>query len=276
MTDRGDEAGRMDRREVASDDRACRASGGRGPATRAGAPVGAHAALTAPVPPGMGSRAQPRGARGPCPGGARLLSPTGSPTGYRSGPHRDGDGRAAFRGRTQPQRALSHAGSRRGLRPGPGRAANVPRCVWTKRRRGGAGARHDPATGGAAPGPPRPPWRSPASWAPPCKAAWPSASGPGRRCADSAEGRARCATVRTARAMHTSTGSICTQTCGWASMTGHGWSSCAVTCFARPWRSTASDAWPTVESDWSSSGSGAMEQRTCSSNPSSSSRSWRP
>ncbi len=73
--------------------------------------------------------------------------------------------------------------------------------------------------------------------------------------------------MRAARATPTSTGSICTRTCGWAPPTGRGWSSCAVTCCVRPWRRTASGAWPTGGCGWSSSEPGSMGRRFCSSSP---------
>ena len=42
------------------------------------------------------------------------------------------EGRAALRGRAQPERTLSHAGPRRSICPVPRRAAYVPRDVWAE------------------------------------------------------------------------------------------------------------------------------------------------
>jgi hypothetical protein len=119
-------------------------------------------ALPAAVPLGVGSRAEPGCARGPCPGVARLLSPAGRETEHPGGPHRDRDRRS-----------------------------------------------------------PRRPWRSPASWAPPCRGAWPWASGRGLRCAGWATRGAKRAAARAARATHTWRASICTRTCGWVPTIRH-------------------------------------------------------
>jgi hypothetical protein len=98
----------------------------------------------------------------------------------------------------------------------------------------------------------------------------------GRRCAGSARGCARSVAARAARATRTSTGSICTRTCGWVPTTERGWSSCAATCSGRHWPKTVSGVLSTVECGWSSSTPGAMGRRTCSSSRWSFSRSWRP
>ena len=139
-----------------ADDGARRASGGRGVAVGAGAAVGPDGAVSAPVPDGVESRTEPRGAAGVHTRAARRVRarrPGVRRAGWTHRPrHRD----AARRRRVEREPALSPPRAGRSVHRSARGRAGVSAGAGTERRRGRGSAGDDPPAGATAAGAPGP------------------------------------------------------------------------------------------------------------------------
>src|SRR6266481_2121131 len=139
------------------DDGARRPPRGRGAAVGAGAAVGPDGAVSAPVPDGVESRTEPRGAAG-VPARAAQRVRARRPGVRRAGwTHRQRHRAAARRQRVERESALSHPRAGRGVHRSARGRASVSSGAGTDRRRGRGGAGDDPPPGAAAAGAPRGP-----------------------------------------------------------------------------------------------------------------------
>src|SRR6266481_761134 len=137
-------------------DGARRPPGGRGAAVGAGAAVGPDGAVSAPVPDGVESRAEPRGAAGVHAGAARRVHAR-RPRARRAGwTHWQRHRRAARRQRVEREPALSHPRAGRGVHRRAAGRAGVSSGAGADRRRGRGSARDDPLPGATVAGAPRP------------------------------------------------------------------------------------------------------------------------